>query len=891
MTEAADTTPPKPDDERYRNETPAMRHYLTLRDQHPGVMLLYRIGDFYETFYDDAVKINKLLGLTLTSRSKDKAVPMAGVPASTLEQYLARLVRLGVSVAICEQIGDPAETKGTMERRITRIVTPGTLTDNALLSEKSDSVLLAVSAAKGAKGSYALVWLTLTNGSFRATMATEATLAAELARIAPSEILAADALTEALKTIAPSVSVHAMPAWYFDAARGRELLKKKFALNNLEAWGVEEKPQLLPAVNALLSYVDNTQCDNPPYIAPLVIEDESEFLGLDAASRRNLEITESLRPEGGPTLFSTMDTCLTSMGSRLMKRWLTSPRRDPRIAQSRHAAVEEFLLNPDLTKPLEKLLDAVPDIERTAGRIALKSIRPKEAAALRDVLPQLKAVGALAAQLKSPIIEPIAAALHLSDDLQRKLADTLLDDPATFLREGDVIRSEADAELSDLRNLRDNTSGLLIEMEAREKARTGIATLKVAYNRVSGFYIEVPKGQAENVPVDYKRRQTLKNNERFITPELKEYEDRAFSAKERCAQIEKRLWDELVDFLGGWVETIIAASRAVAALDVLTSFARHAFDMRWVSPKMTTKPGLAIQGARHPVVEKMITDFIPNNCRFSPGRRLLIITGPNMGGKSTYMRSVALIVLLAYVGSFVPAVAAEIGPIDRILTRIGASDDLARGRSTFMVEMTEAASILRQATSESLVLMDEIGRGTSTFDGLSLAASIAEELASTARSWTLFATHYFELTQLQATCPEVVNVHVSAKNDAGGIVFLHDVKEGPANQSYGIAVAKLAGVPERVIRRAKRLLSQLEEQRSVTAAAQPDLFNAPAPAEESAPAPAAAADPRLEESAQLAQALAALEADDLTPREALKKLYELKDAAGAIWKNHYQNQS
>ncbi len=883
MTDAADLTPPKPDDERYRNETPAMRHYLSLRDQHPGVMLLYRIGDFYETFYDDAVKINKLLGLTLTSRSKDKAIPMAGVPASTLEQYLARLVRLGVSVAICEQIGDPAETKGTMERRITRIVTPGTITDNALLSEKSDSVLLAVSAVKGVKGGYALVWLTLTNGSFRATTATDASLPAELARIVPSEILVTDALAEPLKTLAPAVSVHPMPSWYFDAARGRELLKKKFSLNNLEAWGLEEKPELLPAVNALLSYVDNTQCDNPPYIAPLVVEDESEFLGLDAASRRNLEITESLRPEGGPTLFSTMDSCRTSMGSRLMKRWFTSPRRDRRVAQSRHAAVEELLLSPDRRKSLETLLDAVPDIERTAGRIALKSIRPKEAAALRDVLPQLKAVGELASQLKSPIIAPLSEALHISDDLEAKLRATLLDDPATFLREGDVIRSEADAELADLRNLRDNTSDLLLEMEAREKERTGIATLKVAYNRVSGFYIEVPKGQADKVPVDYKRRQTLKNNERFITPELKDYEDRAFSAKERCTQIEKRLWDELVDYLGGWVETILAASRAAAALDVLASFARHAFDMRWIKPEMTEKPGLSMEGARHPVVEKMITDFIPNDCRLVPGRRLLIITGPNMGGKSTYMRSVALIALLAYVGSFVPATAAEIGPVDRILTRIGASDDLARGRSTFMVEMTEAASILRQATDESLVLMDEIGRGTSTFDGLSLASAIAEELATSARSWTLFATHYFELTQLQATNPEVVNVHVSAKNDASGIVFLHDVKEGPASQSYGIAVARLAGVPDRVIRRAKRLLARLEEQRTVTASAQPDLFNSPAPVSEPAPEPAAPADPRLEESAQLAQSLAALDADDLTPREALKKLYELKDAAHAIW--------
>lgn len=880
MTEVADSKKNEADGP-YSDHTPAMRQYLMLRDEHPGVMLLYRIGDFYETFFDDAVRINKLIGLTLTKRGtyKGEPIPMAGIPASTLEQYLARLVKLGVSVAICDQIGDPAEAKGTMERRITRIVTPGTLTDNALLAEKTDSVLLALAVEKHAKA-VGLVWLTLTNGSFRATTAPREELSAELSRIAPSEILVPDSIADEVKALVPELAVHNMPAWHFDAERGRELLKKKFKLNNLEAWGIEDNTLILTAVNALLSYVDNTQCDNPPYIAPLVVEDESEFLGLDAASRRNLEIIDSLRAEGGPTLFSTLDICRTSMGSRLLKRWLTSPSRDQLVAVSRHEAVEEFLLTPDLTPTLEKLLEGIPDIERTAGRIALKSIRPKEAAALRDVLPQLKHLAGYIAQYKSPILAPLADALALSDDVYLKLQGTLLEEPATFLREGDVVRNEADPELADLRNIRDNNTDQLTAMEARERDRTGITTLKIAYNRISGFYIEIPKSQAGNVPVDYKRRQTLKNNERFITPELKEYEDRAFSAKERCAQIEKRIWDELVDFLGNWVEAILTAARATATLDVLTSFARYARDMRWSRPTMSATPGLTMTGVRHPVVEKMIPDFIPNNCRLVPGRRLLVITGPNMGGKSTYMRSVALVTLLAYVGSFVPAMTAEIGPVDRILTRIGASDDLARGRSTFMVEMTEAASILRQATDQSLVLMDEIGRGTSTFDGLSLAGAIAEELAVTCRSWTLFATHYFELTELQAKCPEVVNVHVSAKNDAGGIVFLHDVKEGPASQSYGIAVARLAGVPERVIRHAKRLLAQLEATRSATA--QPDLFSLAATLPEPEPE-LVEIDPRLEKSADFVKALADLDADDLSPREALKRLYELKDAAQILW--------
>lgn len=886
MTEATRPQAETDSKEPYSEHTPAMRQYLILRDKHPGVMLLYRIGDFYETFFDDAVKINRLIGLTLTKRGtfQGKPIPMAGIPAATLEQYLARLVKLGVSVAICEQIGDPNEPgKATMDRKIVRIVTPGTLTDNALLSEKSDSVLLAVARiGRSATANLGLVWLTLTNGRFCAASIAPQNLATELARITPSEILVPAELRETVQGTAAETAVNEMPAWYFDAERGRELLKKQFGLNNLEAWGIENEPAVLSACNALLSYVANTQCDSLPYIAPLELQKESNFIVLDAASRRNLEITESLRNDNGPTLFSVMDNCFSSMGSRELKNWLTTPSRDTTTAKKRHEAVAELMVNLDALEPLKALLCAMPDIERTAGRIALKSIRPKEAAALRDYLPSLKTLKAVVSALQAPIFAELARALEVDDALYEKLKAMLLDEPATFLREGDVIRSEADPELTQLRSMRDHAGDLLLAMEAREKERTGIATLRIDYNRVSGYFIEVPKGQSENVPADFRRRQTLKNTERYITPELKQYEDQRISAKERASQIERALWDELVTYMHGWVEVLLAAAHAAAALDVLLGFARHAFEMRWTRPQLMSAPGIDITGARHPVVEKMIDGYIPNNCSLVPGRRLLIITGPNMGGKSTYMRSVALIVLLAYAGSFVPAAASQIGPVDKILTRIGASDDLARGRSTFMVEMTEAASILMQATEESLVLMDEIGRGTSTFDGLSLAGAIAEELAEGTRSWTLFATHYFELTQLAQKCREAVNVHVSAENTSKGIVFLHDVKDGPASQSYGIAVASLAGIPARVIRRAKALLKKLEERAKEDTGPQLDLFAAAtegADTEEDFTEEMSAVDPAV---TAFVDEVAAIDIDSLSPRDAMNKLYELTEKAKSL---------
>lgn len=882
MTDSQEQASAAPSDP-YAGLTPVMRQWRMMREKVPGCLLLYRLGDFYETFFEDAIRINQLLGLTLTKRGylNGKPIPMCGVPAVTLEQYLARLVKLGQSVAISEQIGDPAQAKGVMERKIVRIVTPGTLTDGALLTEKNDSTLLAVTLPKLKSGDAGLVWITLTSGQFLAAKAPAAQLASEIARIRPSEILVADGQRDSFAELVPDgAAVTEIPVWYFDADRGAEQLLHRFNLNNLDAWGVAEESEILSSCNALLSYVEQTQCDALPYIRPLSLQTASNFVVLDAMTRRNLEISETLRGDNGPTLFSVLDICRTSMGSRLMRQWLHHPLRDQAEVRLRHDCVEELAALPmHETEGLYETLSSVPDIERIASRIALRSIRPKEAAALRDALPQLRALSESLGRCSSLLFRQAAAQIKIDGTLETMLRETLLDEPATFLREGDVIRSEVSAELSELRALRDNAGEYLTQLETREREKTGISTLRVEYNRVSGYYIEVPKGQVDKVPAEFRRRQTLKNVERFTTPELKEYEDKALSAKERAAQLERSLWEELLNRLADWVAPLMDCAKAAAQSDVLAAFARHAVQARWNRPQLTERPGIEITAGRHPVVEHMIEQYVPNDCRLIPGRRLLVITGPNMGGKSTYMRSVALITLLAYAGSFVPAKAARLGPVDKILTRIGASDDLARGRSTFMVEMTEAAAILHQATSESLVLMDEIGRGTSTFDGLSLAAAIAHELAQGSRSWTLFATHYFELTQLSSELPEVVNVHVSADQTSTGVVFLHDVKEGPASQSYGIAVAGLAGVPARVIRRARSMLQKLED-RAVAQGPQLDLF-ANAGYCEAADEPLRE-EPMSEEAAELIGSLRDLDVDSLSPRDALRLLYEIKGKAGKI---------
>ena len=853
--------------------TPAIRRFLEIKAQHPEALLLYRMGDFYETFFDDAIRANRLLGITLTARGTDASgnpIPMAGVPEKTLEQYLSRLVRLGVSVAICEQIGDPS--KGPLERELARIVTPGTLTENELLPQKQNAALLAIAPGKGRSNRLGLAWLVLSNGQFHTALTTREELTSEIYRIGPSEILVPEDLKESLQSEQLNITLTPLPNWHFSPDHGEAKLKHQFQVQTLTAWGLDEVPEATSAAGALLGYAETTQCEAIPHLLPPVFEVQSRFVGIDPASRRNLELTETLRGDDGPTLFSLLDHCKTGMGSRTLHQWLHNPLRDFNEIGKRHNALGALTENEDILIALKEHFKTLPDLERLATRIALRSICPKELAALRDAMPHLAEIVTQARCIEDEFLQERLSNLVIDPALYQKLEAALLPEPATLLRDGDVIASTYNEELMSLRQLRDNAGDFLVQFEAREREATGITNLRVQYNRVQGYFIEVSRGQADQVPVHYHRKQTLKNTERYITPELKAYEDKAISAQERSMELQKELYNELLEFADHYIRDLQKAAIAVGEIDVLMALATHAMKANWVKPELDKVPGIEIQGARHPVVEDAIETYTPNDCVLVPGRRLLVITGPNMGGKSTYMRSVALIVLLTHIGSFVPATSAKIGPVDRILTRIGASDDLARGRSTFMVEMTEAAAILHQATDQSLVLMDEIGRGTSTFDGLSLAGAIAHELALVKKSFTLFATHYFELTQLANTAPEVANVHVAAVENKSRIVFLHEVKEGPANQSYGIAVAQLAGVPNTVIRRARSMLQELEARSHTNE--QLDLFASNPVLTASTPAteePSA--------SVALCEELEQLDVDQLTPRQALDLLYELKDKA------------
>ena len=841
-----------------------MQQYLRIKAQHAAHLLFYRMGDFYELFYEDAERGARLLDLTLTSRgaSGGAPVPMAGVPDVSVEQYLARLVKLGESVEICEKVGDPATSVGPVERQVVRIVTPGTLTDSALLSPKADSSLAAVAVVPGRRGQAShvgIAWLVLASGDLRATETTRGALAGEIARIQPAEVLVAESARDA---IPGSACVRTLNEWHFDSKLGEQRLRELLGVSHLDAFGIDGHAGALAACAALLGYAEQTQKQRLSHITTLRFETESDTIGLDPATRRNLELTEALHDPQGSCLLSVLDRCRTGMGSRRLRLWLSQPLRDRTPAQARHQVIETLLDSPHAA-PMRQALARLPDLDRIASRIALKSARPRELAALRDALPWIARIEVAVQELDAPLASQLGAHLQLPSALGEQLASGLLDEPAVSPRDGDVIRTGYDQELDELRALRDHGGQFLIELEARERTRTGIPNLRVEYNRVHGFYIEVTHGQADKVPDDYRRRQTLKNAERYITPELKAFEDRALSAQERARARERQLYDALLTMMLGHVPAVLRAAEALASFDALAALAEHATQAGWIRPQLTIEPGLQIEGARHPVVERSLEVYVPNDCRLEANRRMLIVTGPNMGGKSTFMRSVALIVLLAYCGSFVPASSARIGPIDRILTRIGASDDLARGASTFMVEMTEAASILNAAGESSLVLMDEIGRGTSTFDGLALAAAIAQELAVRNRCLTLFATHYFELTQLAQRLPHVANVHVAAAEVNGKVVFLHQVREGPASQSYGLAVAALAGVPGAVLRRARTLLVQLE-QRAMASGDQLDLFEAA----QAQPATPAVPDP-------VQERLARVDAEQLTPRAALDLVFEL----------------
>ena len=867
--------------------TPMMQQYLRIKADHPSMLLFYRMGDFYELFFDDAIKASRLLGITLTQRGTSHGAPikMAGVPFHAVEQYLAKLVKGGESVALCEQIGDPATSKGPVERKVVRIITPGTLSDTDLLPEKSERPLLALSVQSQRKQmTVGLAWLAMASGALRVLnfqcepRLLNARLKQEIERIAPAEMLISDAAEDYLQDIGVGTCT-AVPHWHFDAANGHKALQDQLGVQTLQGYGIDAPVAACGAAGALLLYARATQGKGLQHVRNLVAESENAFIGLDAATRRNLELTETIRGQdanvGAPTLFSLLDHCRTTMGSRMLRHWLHHAQRDRCVAQERHAAIAA-LLRAEAASTMHTTLVAIPDIERITTRIALFSARPRDLAGLRGGLQQLPALRTYVElcnhDMEVPLLRNVMAALATPFDCLDLLERAIALEPAAMVRDGGVIARGFDGELDTLRGLSENAGQFLVDLESRERQRTGITNLRVEYNRVHGFYIEVTHGQTDKVPDDYRRRQTLKNAERYITPELKAFEDKALSAQDRALAREKILYDQLLQDLAPHIGVLQQIADAVARLDTLTALGEHAARHNWCMPQLVAEPTLTILQGRHPVVESVIERFIANDCVLDDARRLLLITGPNMGGKSTYMRQVALITLLAYVGSFVPATSATIGPIDRIFTRIGAADDLAGGRSTFMVEMTESAAILHGATAQSLVLMDEVGRGTSTFDGLALAWAIARHLIDITRSFTLFATHYFELTQLADLHATASNVHLSAIEHRDRIVFLHAVESGPASQSYGLQVAQLAGVPQSVIRAARKHLAALEAQ-SVSTTPQFDLFTASS----ATAAPIVAAPDALPAAFDtLLSALAALDPDSLTPRDALDQLYQLQ---------------
>ena len=868
--------------------TPMMQQYTSIKADYPTMLVFYRMGDFYELFFEDAEKASRVLGITLTARGKsgDQPIKMAGVPFHSLDGYLAKLVKLGESCAICEQIGDPALSKGPVERKVVRVVTPGTLTDSDLLPEKAERPLLALCLLNQRKTVTAgLAWLSLASGNLRLmefsgdARTVEQRLAHELERIAPAEILRADC-ADMFETDGSHAHLQRVPEWHFDVLKGHGALLEQLGVATLTGFGADGLGAAFGAAGALLRYAQSTQGRGLQHVRGLACETENEYIGLDAATRRNLELTETIRGQESPTLFSLLDGCRTAMGSRLLRHWLHHARRDQGIARSRHQSIAA-LLQADANDALSPTLAQVPDIERITTRIALLTARPRDLAALRDGLIALPLVREQVARCFVPGDTGLLREIH--DDLATPgecvdlLTRAVMEEPSAMIRDGGVFARGFDAELDELRALSENAGQFLVDLETRERARTGIANLRVEYNKVHGFYIEVTNGQADKVPDDYRRRQTLKNCERYITPELKAFEDKALSAQDRALAREKMLYDQLLADLAPHIGCLQTIARALAQVDVLVALASHALRHNWCAPQLVDAPCLTIVEGRHPVVENQIERFIANDCTLSNERRLLLITGPNMGGKSTFMRQVALITLLAYVGSYVPATSATLGPIDRIFTRIGASDDLANGRSTFMVEMTESAAILNGATEHSLVLMDEVGRGTSTFDGLALAWAIARHLIDTSRSFTLFATHYFELTQLPESHPSASNVHLSAVEHKDSIVFLHAVQDGPASQSYGLQVAQLAGVPPQVIKAARKHLARLEAQ-ALDATPQLDLFAAPVLDEDIGEAPAPAFTPAPQDDG-LRDALDAIDPDALTPREALERLYELKRLA------------
>lgn len=849
------------------SHTPLMQQYLRIKAEHPDLLVFFRMGDFYELFYDDARKANALLDITLTVRgtSGGEPVVMAGVPVVSMEAYLAKLIKLGEAVAVAEQVGEVGASKGPVERKVVRIVTPGTITDTELLADKQDAPLLAL---HGQQGKFGLAWVSLSQGEIGLLECTAAELPGWLSRLAPAEILLARdhaVMGQEQGLAAVRAAITQRPLWQFESELGERKLCEQLGVASLQGFNAEGLRAAQAAGGALLAYLEHTQGRALAHLKRLQVLRAGELIELPPATQRNLELTQTLRGEPAPTLLSLLDVCRSGMGSRQLRLWLLSPKRERSEAQARQAAIQG-LLDAGF-EPLREALRQVSDVERIASRIALRQSRPRELAGLRDTLLNLPALQA-AVPANSPLLAQLKADCAAPPRIAELLAVAIKEQPAVWLRDGGVIADGFDAELDELRAINANCDEFLLQLEEREKARTGIPNLRVQFNKVHGFYIEVTQGQKDKVPVDYQRRQTLKNAERFITPELKTFEDKALSASERALAREKFLFERLLEDLGADIAPLMQLARALASLDVLAAFAHCARQLNWCAPEFVGHPCIEIQAGRHPVVEARLAEtsgssFQPNDCRLDAKRRLLVITGPNMGGKSTFMRQVALIALLASIGSFVPAASCRLGPLDAIHTRIGAADDLANAQSTFMLEMTEGAAILHGATEQSLVLMDEIGRGTSTFDGLALASAIATHLHEKNRSLTLFATHYFELTTLPEKHAHAHNVHVSAvESGEHDIVFLHELQPGPASRSYGVQVARLAGMPAAVLRQARASLEALEA-RAAEGQAQVDLFAAP-------PAAPVAEEP------QAVRALRQLDVDNCSPREALEQLYRLK---------------
>ena len=789
------------------SHTPMMQQYLRIKAENPDVLLFYRMGDFYELFYDDARRGSKLLDIVLTQRGESggAAIPMAGVPVEKLDSYLARLVKQGEPVAICEQTGEVGKNKGPVTREVVRIVTPGTVTDDALLDARREN-LLASLAADGER--FGLAWLDLAAGRFSVLEGEgREALIAELERLRPAELLMPEGADARF-----AARVVERPPWHFIEDSARRALTAQFGTQDLAGFGCEDLTIAIGAAGALLQYARDTQKGALPHLTSLARETRDEALLLDAATRRNLELDTSLAGRDEATLAGVIDRTATSMGARELRRWIRRPLRDRDALRARYGAIRS-LIRADRYEGLHEALRGIGDVERVLARVALRTARPRDLAALREALAQLPSLQSVLSGLEAPLLGAAASDLAPRQEMHDLLKRALVLTPPPLLREGGVIAAGYDTGLDELRSIATGADHHLLEMEERERRRTGVSQLKVAYNRVQGYYIELPRSQAERAPADYHRRQTVKNSERYVTPELKEFEDKVLGSRDRALARERELYDGLLDRLTAELASLKRMAAALAQADVLANLAERAVSLRYVEPELTDEPGLLVEGGRHPVVERVLDDpFVPNDLELTDARRMLVITGPNMGGKSTYMRQAALILVLASIGSYVPATRAVIGPFDRIFTRIGASDDLAGGRSTFMVEMTEAAVILNAATERSLVLMDEIGRGTSTYDGLSLAWACAGHIASKLRAFTLFATHYFELTELADVIPSVANVHLDATEHGDGIVFLHAVKPGPASRSYGLQVAQKAGVPREVIETARQYLERIERE-------------------------------------------------------------------------------